>query len=545
MYRIARTPVHNTTGTFTDRGSVASKQMTTLSPSSISRLYQPSSCELRTWLRSHGFEESPPGEFDEFIFAQGLLHEQRVLEELRASHPDLIDLDGFNNKNAEAETIAALEDGGHLIYQGMFVVKTELGGNQVTVLGYPDFLIPDGDGWIISDAKLTRSIFNKPRKDGTRTPKSTKIQIVLQLQLYGWMLAQIIPGAKFTLQVNTGSGETEAVEYDGGEAALSALERVLEIEALPEEPAEEVGWSKCSGCGFREHCWPRAEERQAIGIVIDVNVKLAAKLTEAGVTSYSDLYESHNEESLAELKSPGKGDDPAQQAAARLILENAEALSTGLPVRRRQADGAPFPIPAELSADDNYVMFDLEGAPPEGSTEQIVYIWGAQVFGKNGGKFEAAIAGFDPGGDEQGWRDFLELAAAMIAEHPGIRFVHWANYEKDMVTKYLERFGDDAADTGATVLASLLNLLPIAEKIVAVPLPSYSLKVVEKLIAFERKAVEVGKGDDSIVAYTTARDSNDAAVQAEIIESIRAYNEEDLAATWAVQEWLVGLGSVR
>ena len=275
--------------------------------------------------------------------------------------------------------------------------------------------------------------------------------------------------------------------------------------------------------------------------MIDVNVKLAAKLTQAGVTSYSDLYESHNEESLAELKSPGKGDDPAQQATARRILENAEALTTGKPVRRRQDDGTPVPIPSELSADDDYVMFDLEGAPPEEKTDQVVYIWGAQVFGKNRGEFEAAIAGFDQGGDEQGWRDFLELAAAMIAEHPGIRFVHWANYEKDMVTKYLERFGDDAAGTGATVLASLLDLLPIAEKIVAVPLPSYSLKVVEKLIGFERKAVEVGKGDDSIVAYSTARDSDDPALRAEIIESIRAYNAEDLAATWAVQEWLVRL----
>ena len=77
------------------------------------------------------------------------------------------------------------------------------------------------------------------------------------------------------------------------------------------------------------------------------------------------------------------------------------------------------------------------------------------------------------------------------------------------------------------------------------PLPSYSLKIIEKLIGFERKEVEVGKGDDSIVAYTTARESNDPAVQAEIIESIRAYNEEDLAATWAVREWLVGLSGVR
>jgi predicted RecB family nuclease len=130
----------------------------------------------------------------------------------------------------------------------------------------------------------------------------------------------------------------------------------------------------------------------------------------------------------------------------------------------------------------------------------------------------------------------------MIAEHPGIRFVHWANYENDMVSRYLERFGDDAAGTGATVLASLLDLLPVAKQTVAVPLPSYSLKLVENLAAFKRSDGDVGKGDDSIVAYTTARGSDDPVMQAEIIESIRAYNEEDLAATWAVQEWLVRLG---
>ncbi len=99
-------------------------------------------------------------EFDEFIFAQGLLHDKRVLEELTDSYPDLTDLNGFNNKNAEAEAIAAVEAGEKLIYQGMLVVNTELCGQPVKILGYPDFLIPDGNGWIISDSKLTRA----PRK---------------------------------------------------------------------------------------------------------------------------------------------------------------------------------------------------------------------------------------------------------------------------------------------------------------------------------------------------------------------------------------------
>ena len=98
------------------------------------------------------------------------------------------------------------------------------------------------------------------------------------------------------------------------------------------------------------------------------------------------------------------------------------------------------------------------------------------------------------------------------------------------------------AGTAAKVLESLLDLHPITKATVAMPIPSYSLKVVEKAVGFERQVDDVAKGDESIVAFTEACETEDLARREEIMEAIRAYNEEDLEATWAVQQWLTGLG---
>ena len=197
-------------------------------------------------------------------------------------------------------------------------------------------------------------------------------------------------------------------------------------------------------------------------------------------------------------------------------------------------------------------MFDLEGVPPDLGEAEKVYMWGMQVFeedeaGERKGAFTIALAGFGEGGDEAGWRDFLAKAAAILEEHPGIRFVHWASYEKTMLRKYIERYGDDDAGTGAQVIDLLLDLYPITKKVVALPLPSYSLKVVEQsdavfaVTGFKRTADEVAKGDDSIAAYMEAVETNDTSRRQQVIDDISAYNEEDLAATWAVLKWLRSL----
>ena len=50
---------------------------------------------------------------------------------------------------------------------------------------------------------------------------------------------------------------------------------------------------------------------------------------------------------------------------------------------------------SELSAGNYCVMFDLEVAPLEEKTVQVVYVWSPHVFGKGRVEFQAAAAGFD------------------------------------------------------------------------------------------------------------------------------------------------------
>ncbi len=107
-----------------------------LSANSIAKLYQPSSCELRTWLLHDGtLEPSPPSSFDQFLFDQGIEHERRILEELTASASAVVDAGGFENPEALQITEQAVSAGDSLIYQGKLTASVELLGQEVQVVG--------------------------------------------------------------------------------------------------------------------------------------------------------------------------------------------------------------------------------------------------------------------------------------------------------------------------------------------------------------------------------------------------------------------------
>jgi predicted RecB family nuclease len=80
-------------------------------------------------------------------------------------------------------------------------------------------------------------------------------------------------------------------------------------------------------------------------------------------------------------------------------------------------------------------------------------------------------------------------------------------------------------------------LLPIARKSIALPLPSYSLKVIEKYIGFKRSLDKYG-GNWAIAQYIEAVETEDESKRQAIMDKILTYNKEDLEATWAVFAWL-------
>jgi len=345
--------------------------------------------------------------------------------------------------------------------------------------------------------------------------------------LYGWLYEETFGQPPNRLQVHSGTGDIVDVAYDHGSAALEALEEILRFKLLVSEPYIPVGWSKCNDCGFYNHCWPRAQENRDVAIVAGVDQGMACALREQGIETIEQLLESFTEEELADFSRPwGKKSRRVGKDSA-MILRMARAMASGKEI--------VIQTPA-IPAHTNYVMFDLEGLPPQLDETEKIYLWGMQVFGEQPSEFIAATAGFGEEGDRQGWEDFLSKAKVIFDRYGDIPFVHWHHYERVRLNKYVERFGDKNG-IATRVGGNLLDLLPITERSIALPLHSYSLKVVEQYIGFKRTQDEYG-GDWAMAKYIEATEMEDEKQRAEVMDEILRYNQEDLAATWAVLQWL-------
>jgi len=91
------------------------------------------------------------------------------------------------------------------------------------------------------------------------------------------------------------------------------------------------------------------------------------------------------------------------------------------------------------------------------------------------------------------------------------------------------------------VLRNLLDLLPITRSAVALPIPSYSLKVVEGYVGFQRQLAEYGL-DWAVVQFILATETAGEAERNARMGEILKCNEEDLAPIWALFEWLLSRG---
>jgi predicted RecB family nuclease len=181
------------------------------------------------------------------------------------------------------------------------------------------------------------------------------IEVILQLQLYGWLFEQAVGAPAERLQVHTGKGDFVDVPYDGGTAALAELARILGLKRLGAEPHEPLGWTKCSGCGYFARCWPQAEARQDVSLVMEVDQELARKLRACGIESAQLLASGYDAQRLSQLKRPWSDREQKVGKKAGKILMYAEGLASS----KERVLG-----PAAIPAHENYVMFDLEGMPP-------------------------------------------------------------------------------------------------------------------------------------------------------------------------------------
>jgi predicted RecB family nuclease len=474
--------------------------------------WRPSPCELRVFLHEKGEPEAEPGAFDEVMRRLGIRHEQEHL----ATLGPYLDLSNVLIGERVGRTQEAIANKVPVIYQPAFVVRHRIAGTDVEIVGAPDFLILDGGGYLIRDCKMSR-----------RIEAEIHPEIIVQVQLYGWLFERNTGVPAKALQVYNGMGEIVGVEDDGGEWALAVLENLLRLKQLEGEPYEPVGWSKCGGCGFNARCMDKAEADHSVALVPDVDQNLARILRGIGVSTRKELLTKFDSVSLSELKRPHGQSERRVGKTAERIIHFAESMET----RQEKILAAPA-IPHFPS----YVMFDLEGMPPHLDEMEKIYLWGMQVYGEKPSEFMPAVAGFGPDGDRDGWLAFLSNAKSVFEACGDIPFVHWAPYEKTKLNLYLARYGD-ADGIADWVKANLLDLLTVAKNSIVLPVPSFSLKVIEQYIGFKRSQSEFG-GQWAMAMFIEATETADESKRKQLMDEILKYNEEDLGATWAVFEWL-------
>ena len=192
-----------------------------------------------------------------------------------------------------------------------------------------------------------------------------------------------------------------------------------------------------------------------------------------------------------------------------------------------------FSPPARISS-----CSTLKGLPPQLDDLEKIYLCGECKFiGKKPGKFMGVTSGFGANGDREGWEKFLETADAIFTEYGDIPFVHWHHYERVHIEHVHPAVRRPLTGVAARVLGNLLDLLPVTKNSIVLPLPSYSLKVVEQYVGFKRTQDEYG-GSWAMAQFILATETNDEAERNARMAEILKYNEEDLEATWAVFEWL-------
>ena len=262
----------------------------------------------------------------------------------------------------------------------------------------------------------------------------------------------------------------------------------------------------------------RAIEANDVSLITGVGSSVRTNLVAAGYATLESIAAA-NETELVSVKRVGS-------ASAKKMRVSAQALQRMEPLRREELE--------ELRHGKTEVFFDFEGAQESDENdglELVNYLIGA--VSRTPGQ-EAQYTAFFADAFEQedeNLTHFLEWANSL--EDPV--FYHWHHYEKNHLTKMVERYGVDL-ELAAVVLDRLEDLSPWATKGYAFPAYGEGLKAIAKSLGFKWQQDDVS-GVGSMGLYLRYIESGGTDEVSK--EKIIVYNEDDCFATMHIYDWVM------
>src|ERR1700736_3413286 len=296
----------------------------------------------------------------EVLTRRGLEHEARHLAEMRSSHRRVVEFPFPEGSiasltQAHAQTVAAIQDGADVIYQGTF-----FDGRWRC---HPDFLMrvdrPSKLGaysYEVADAKLARK---------------AKAAAVLQCCVYAEQLAAIqgVDPEHITLILGDGSEELLRLK-DYGAYYRSVKRQFEETVFAPAMTTYPDPVDHCRICRWIDVCELRRRQDDHLCLVAGMRRDQTRRLNLAGIKTVTELGASPVDQSIQGIN---------EMALARLRQQ------ARLQVERRHSDTLPFEVLPPLgehlgfqslpAPTPNDLFFDMEGDPFVGDSG-LEYLFG-------------------------------------------------------------------------------------------------------------------------------------------------------------------------
>ena len=463
--------------------------------------------------------------FAELLMAKGRTHEEDCLAAYRDRGLEVHVVPDRARREKFVDWVARIGDplaeGADVIYQMPFI--------HDGVRGIADFLIrvknpQTGDwGYEPVDAKLAR-VAAKPGH-------------ILQLCFYAEAIEAQTGFQCENLHVWLGSGRFESVRHQEVQAYWSRMRSQLRLAMETRSDTAGTTPEPCDHCDFCEFAHLCEEQwREADSLIYVAGIRGTDR----------DLLDADGVNTLAALADPGLTEatalHPARlarlQAQASLQVEargapDAPPPYTIVPPTEDPTWGRGFELMPSPSAGD--VFLDFEGHPFWRADTGLFFLFGFIAQEASGEWAYTQFWAHDLAEEAAATTKLVQYFVERRTAFPQMHIYHYNHTERSGLETLALKHGvaeDALADLVQT--GAFIDLLMVVRNALQVGTESYSLKYLEHLAKYERVA-GIEKGAGAVVEYERFMQDGGS----EKLESIAAYNEDDVRATRALRDWLL------
>jgi len=467
---------------------------------------------------------------------RGTEHERRVLEHYRESGRRVVEFTTEPGRTAEAaaETLAAMQAGADVIYQGTLA--------REGWTGRPDFLVkvPGSGTWPhhyeVVDAKLAHQ------------PKASAL---LQLCVYTDHLSAVQGREAEHFYIAAGKSRAEPLRLRTADymAYYRAIRgRFLRFLATGERATYPEPVEHCGVCQWWKRCEDERRADDHLSLVANITRRQRDRLVRSGVRRRAELAGLPSDARVDGIDSLDRLREQArlqlEGPSYRLLLDADRTSRPGAEPPLVGLEALPAPKPGDL-------FLDLEGDAFVGENG-LEYLFGLLELGEPADDFSVRDAPGEPryhahwsdtpAAEKRAFEAIIDRIVAGREEFRDLHVFHFGHRENDALKKLSCRH-----KTREDVVDSLLrehvlvDLYPIVRHALLAGIESYTLKELERVHGFRRQA-DLREAARAMQWYGWWLETGEELLPLDELRSqIEAYNRDDCFSTWKLRDWLEGL----